>query len=197
MDNLDGLQEEHPPDSRKYRVDVIMNLLYCQKGVCAYTEMLIIDPSSWSKDSWLNGRYKEKKVEELGSLEHFDPALKKKKFWDWDNLFFIHPKINVIKRNNEVDYILKPDLQGYDPFELLEYNLYTHLFGPRTGLRDKGKKKRIEAMIALLQLNHRTVCYDRRTFITELLCKLGVGREYKIDRYFTASEMALKRKIEI
>ncbi len=60
VDNLDGLQEEHPPDSRKYRVDVIMNLLYCQKGVCAYTEMLIIDPSSWSKDSWLNGRYKEK-----------------------------------------------------------------------------------------------------------------------------------------
>ena len=126
VNKLNNSGEKHPENSQYY-IDVVMNLLYCQLGVCAYTEIELCDPCHIEIEKWQDGRYialekmvdmngnitysdtKSKTVETFGTLEHFNPKLKGKKSWDWDNLFVIHSKINTAKGAREVDNILKPD----------------------------------------------------------------------------------------
>lgn len=179
----------HPTQSRTYYYDVVMNLLYCQKGVCAYTEMIICNPGLLNEKQWKGGKYNGNK-ENLGSLEHFDSTLKQDKFWEWDNLFVIHSKINVIKSNRQVDYILKPDSPGYNPMKLLEYDFETHLFIPHTDIPDNKKRQRIKQMIDVLQLNHSAVIYERKTFLTRVSFSISNQRSFEIDRFFTAYQMS-------
>jgi len=139
VDKLDNAGEKHPGKSWEYYIDVVMNLLYCQEGVCAYTEMFLCRPELLKKEKWQNGRYnnnkisvdengnlvqlesKSRKVGKFGSLDHFNPDLKTYKYWDWDNLFVVHSDINTWKQDEPVDYILKPDSPGYNPHKLLAY----------------------------------------------------------------------------
>ncbi|MCU0288257.1 MAG: hypothetical protein MUF15_17910 [Acidobacteria bacterium] len=44
VDKMDRDNLEHPEKSR-YRLDVVMNLFYCQGGVCAYTELPLCPPN--------------------------------------------------------------------------------------------------------------------------------------------------------
>jgi hypothetical protein len=196
VDKLNRDNRKHPR-TRTYYYDVVMNLLHCQKGVCAYTEMIVCDPELLDEDNWENGRYNFKSADNLGSLEHFDPQLKKDKFWEWDNLFVIHLKINVTKGANEVDDILKPDSPEYDPFRLLAYSTRTHRFYPRPELEDATVKRRIRRMIKILQLNHGTVRYERETFLKKVFKYLKLDHIIKIDRFFTAYEMAAAARKEV
>ena len=195
VDRLNRDKVKHPDQNRTYYNDVMMNLLHCQKGVCAYTEMIICNPELLSEENWKNGGYKYKKVERLGSLEHFDPRLKKDKYWEWDNLFAISLDINVKKGAKEVDDILKPDSPQYDPFKLLEYNARTHLFVPHRDIEVRDLRERIKRMLKVLQVNHNTVCYHRKTFFNRIAWHGNVDMQPKIDRFFTAYQMAADAKI--
>jgi hypothetical protein len=196
VDRLNRDKVKHPAQTRTYYNDVMMNLLHCQKGVCAYTEMIICNPELLDEENWKNGRYKSKKIDRLGSLEHFDPQLKKDKSWEWDNLFAISLDINVKKGAKEVDGILKPDSPQYDPFKLLEYNARTHLFVPHRDIEDNDLRERIKRMIKVLQVNHDTVCYQRKTFFYRIAWQGKVDRQPEIDRFFTAYQMATAVKKE-
>ena len=39
----------------KYYNDVVMNLLFCQKGLCAYTEIELCSPDVINEQNWKNG----------------------------------------------------------------------------------------------------------------------------------------------
>lgn len=190
LDKLNDDQVKHP-GSRIYYYDVVMNLLYCQKGVCAYTEIALCNPGLLSEDRWENGRYTLEKPEPFGELEHFNPQLKKDKYWEWDNLFVIAERINKRKGAREVDDILKPDLPGYDPMVLLGYDVEAHVFYPHPGIEDESLKKRIEGMISVLQLNYDFVRRERRKFLNKVFEFDEVGFPTEIDRFFTAYEMTL------
>jgi len=195
VDRLNRDKVEHPK-KRTYYNDVMMNLLHCQKGVCAYTEMIICNPELLAEENWKNGRYKSKKVDRLGSLEHFDPRLKKDKYWEWDNLFAISLDINVKKGAQEVDDILKPDSPQYDPFKLLEYNERTHLFVPHRDIEDMDLRERIKRMLKVLQVNQNTVCYHRKTFFYRIAWQDEVNIEPEINCFFTAYQMVTAVKKE-
>lgn len=194
LDHLNQDKVKHPSQSDKYYNDVLMNLLHCQKGVCAYTEMIVCNPVLLSEDKWENGRYKCKEIERFGSLEHFDPKLKEEKYWDWDNLFVVSLDINVKKGDKEVDEILKPDTPEYDPFKLLEYSEQTHLFVPHRDIEDVSLRERIKKMIKVLQINHDTVSYKRKTFFYQITWQDKVDRSIIIDRFFTAYQMVMSAR---
>ncbi len=194
LDKLNSDKKKHPRYSNTYYTDVVANLLHCQKGVCAYTEMIVCNPEQVKENHWNGGRYIAKKIAKLGDLEHFEPRLKEDRFWEWDNLFVIHPTINVIKRDNDVDDILKPDSPGYNPFELLEYNERTHHFKHHPGIEDEDVKKRIKQMLKVLQVNHDTVCYERETYLNRMAMNRMLEQDIKPDRFFTACEMVEKKR---
>ena len=193
MGELNHSKEKHP-HSRKYYFDVVMNLLHCQDGVCAYTEEFLCNPKLLSEDKWANGRYKIKKPRRYGQLDHFNPKLKEDKCWEWDNLFVIHSDINRDKWAKEVDDILKPDSPEYDPWKLLEYDESLNVFFPHSGLDDESVRERISRMIEVLQLNHDTVRCKREIFLIEVFERRELGREIKIHQFFTAYQMALTAK---
>jgi len=197
--------EKHPANS-KYYVDVLMNLLCCQEGVCAYTEMQLCDPGHIETEKWQDGRYialekkvdldgnitysetKCSKVETFGTLDHFNPRLKVEKSWNWDNLFAVHSKINTAKGSQEVDEILKPDSPGYDPFKLLDYNERTHCFYAHPD-RSEDERLRIQTMIKVLQLNYDFVLSQRKKYFNKLRKHHKVEEEFPVDQFFTAYEM--------
>lgn len=184
------------PEKSKYRLDVVMNLFYCQGGVCAYTELPLCPPDLLDDQKWKNGRYKGKKgeIDKFGSLDHFDPLLKKNQFWKWENLFMVHTDINSKKTDEKVDEILKPDSPGYDPFKLLAYSDTTHMFAPSPDVEDETLRKRIDRMIDVLQINHGMVRYERETFFAQIKDDDKFESRLKIDRFFTAYEMVKAKK---
>lgn len=193
---LNRENREHPKTNRSYYCDVVMNLLYCQDGLCAYTEMIICSPELLTEDNWEQGKYKHEKGCHLGSLEHFDPRLKKGKFWEWGNLFVVHPKINVLKGAKEIDYILKPDSPDYDPMRLLEYDVENHIFFPSVGIDEQSVRERVRRMIKVLQLNHNTVRYERKRFFRRITLEMELELEPRIDCFFTAYRM-VKEKLAL
>jgi hypothetical protein len=189
LDKLNHDKKKHPPKSDTYYKDVVMNLLYCQKGLCAYTEMLLCAPGLITEKNWENGRYKPKNPGRFGQLEHFNPKQKENKYWEWGNLFVIHSRVNLLKSDQEVDDILKPDSTKYDPLELLEYKRGSHIFRPHSKITDEKLIQRIRRMICLLQLNNETIRYERETFLEKVTAYIEVGRSFEIDRFFTACQM--------
>lgn len=113
----------------KYKLDVVMSLLYCQKGVCAYTEMLLCAPELLEEKCWNTEQYIDRNVnvDIFGHLEHFDPHLKKEYYCEWENLFVIHEKINVLKNDEDITDLVdfKPDSEKYNPCEIFDYDLST------------------------------------------------------------------------
>ena len=176
-----------------YYDDVAMNLYYCQGGVCAYTEMFICISELYDEKKWVNGRYKinddeeHTRVDHLGEMDHFDSENKKIQYWNWDNLFMIHAKINGIKSNSEVMPYLKPDIAGYDPKIYFDYDESTHRFIPNTEIIDEAVIMEIQNMIdKVLFLNHGVVKNERRDFINLIKHKKSNGQQYVVDRFFTA-----------
>lgn len=167
-------QEDHPPykADRAYYIDVVMNLLHCQEGRCAYTEMRLCAEADYKPEHWKNGRYASKRPDFFGELEHYDHNLKEHKGWLWSNFFMVHSDINrKVKKTYDVDPILKPDSDDYDPFELLAYDEQTHRFIANTDLPDS-EQQRINQMIMILGINYGSVIAHRREILSEQFAKI-------------------------
>jgi hypothetical protein len=128
-----------------------------------------------------------RRVDHLGELDHFDPEDKKTHYWNWNNLFMIHAKINGIKSDQKVVGYLKPDSKDYDPRRFFDYDEITHRFIPSTDISDDEKKQEIQYMIdSVLLLNHGVVRNERRDYIGMLKGKRDRNEHFEIDRFFTA-----------
>ncbi len=134
--------------------------------------MYICVPELYADKNWVDGRYKIPDVVEyhrtdhFGELEHYNAEDKKQHYWDWNNLFMIHSKINSIKSNTETVPYLKPDLAGYTPEKYFEYDDKTNRFIPNTEIEDPAITTQIQTMIdKVLCLNHGVVRNERRDYI--------------------------------
>lgn len=196
---------EHTKTRNDYYVDILMQLHLCQDGLCAYTEMWLCSKKHLSSEKWSGGKYVAPKPNNnmYGQLEHFNSELKSKKKeetgkkdWLWDNLFVAHDKINNIKGVKPVDEILKPDKENYDPFALLDYNIFSHEFIPKKNL-EKSIANRIQTMLNTLGVNFFSDI--RRSYIEEKLKLIFLYKEkwesIFIEQFPTAFEMC-KRKAE-
>lgn len=158
----------------EYYLDVKMQLLKSQNGLCAYTEQSLCNTSILNAKKWSEGKYIEKEIKAKGgAIDHFDEELKSKqkekhgrKDWLWDNLFFVDSDVNRLKGVKAVDDILKPDAQNYNPFSLLKYDLKNHAFTPKVELPND-IYQRVKTMIETLQLN--LVSHLRGDILTEKL----------------------------
>ncbi len=173
-DDLENNNKNHPKYSSsngKFYLDIVMNLFYIQKGLCAYTEQELCDEKFYKKENWVNGKYKipddYEKVEFYGQLEHFDESLKSKngekgkKDWLWSNFFMAQSDTNTkIKGRKSVDkdsdgnYVLKPDELNYNKFDLLEYDYRRNIYRANRN-QNRELKTKIERMInEVLGLNY-------------------------------------------
>lgn len=159
---------------KEHYLDIVMNLLHCQNGICAYTEMFLCDPKHYSADNWKDGKYISVKPGKFGQLDHFDESLKSKekdntgrKDWLWDNFFMVHTDVNssAIKGSKPIDYLLKPDLPNYDPLKFLKYNANTHLFIPNDENLNEEEQDRVQDMINTLGINNDAVVKSRRIYL--------------------------------
>lgn len=162
----------HTKTREAYYLDIVMNLLNCQNGICAYTEMSLCNPKDYDEDNWKDGKYNASKPEKFGQLEHFDESLKSKKGkagkkdWLWDNFFMVHSDINtIVKRSKSVDSILKPDTKKYDPFHLMKYNPTTDFFIPNDESLTIEEQKRVATVIETLGINFDIVVNKRRKYL--------------------------------
>ena len=86
--DLENKQKHHPAyNSSKFSFykDIVMNLYYCQNGLCAYTEKAILlsglEAENWSEE----GKYEGEIPSHYGELEHFDESLKDTQAYrDWE-----------------------------------------------------------------------------------------------------------------
>jgi len=180
----------------KFYLDIAMNLLHIQGGVCAYTEISLCDPAKVSPANWHAGKYKTKAkaIKELckgGALDHFNPILKANgNSWSWDNFFFIDTDANNWKRDKAVDNILKPDNPDYDEHKYLEYDADLHVFIANSDLPED-IQIRVEQMINILGIN--LVEYHRKKYLTEKFNELKFsGKPVSVFQFFTAFEMSEK-----
>ncbi|SFV57986.1 hypothetical protein MNB_SV-9-511 [hydrothermal vent metagenome] len=195
---LDSLGEEHPKynsSNNKYYNDIKMSLLYCQKGLCAYTEELLCDLDLITKDNWDDEKYitdlKEKDLVN-GDLEHFDESIKRKQAWLWDNLFFVQGDINrKIKCSKSIQEILKPDAPHYDPNIYLEFDYKRNRFIANSNLDIKVQED-VDCMIITLGLNANA--FKRKRQIKKLVEALKYDIELEEPHeYITSWNMTLKQ----
>jgi len=183
-----GLNKNHTKydsSNNKFYYDVVMNLFYIQKGLCAYTERFLCSEKFYLPNNWTNGKYnfstELKKIEFEGHLDHFDENLKSKnneiegrKDWLWTNFFMINEHTNtVIKTNKSVEkddngnYILKPDNLDYNEFELLEYNFDTNMYCANRK-QPKHLRMKINKMInEVLGINHDLIVRGRSDILNK------------------------------
>lgn len=194
-----SLGEVHPKyDSsfkKDYYTDIKMSLLFCQKGLCAYSEKSLCKDKYLDKNNW-DTKYKieltkEDKSAIRGDLEHFDESLKPTKAFLWNNLFVVDTHINCrIKGTKAIKNILKPDNPNYDPADYLDFDLETGMFSPLVSL-SKEDIEDVKYMISILGLN----CYqdDRKEYL-ELFKELKeFNSKTEPRQYLTAWNMTLKQ----
>ena len=110
MENIGKPHGKYNSSDNTYYKDVVFNLLHCQNGVCAYTEVLLCAGHLYEINCWENGCYKSNSdAKKFGSLDHFNSDLKKDKAWLWDNLFMVHSDINRNKSKKDITILPKPD----------------------------------------------------------------------------------------
>lgn len=180
---LEASGSPHPPYSSstgKYYRDIVMELLRCQGGLCAYTEVQLCPADDLKPELWQNGRYVPQEKVNNGQLEHFDESLKAKasdpntqpKDWLWSNFFMVDSDTNNRKGTKAIDPILKPDAPDYDPELLLEYNQITGRYLPNENL-DESTKQRVKYMLDVLGINFPNLAHKRKEKIEKAL-KFGV-----------------------
>lgn len=178
--------------SNKYYFDIKMSLLYCQGGLCAYTEQRLCDSELLKVEYWNDEKYcktltQEEKFSVQGDLEHFDESLKEKNGWSWSNFFVVSTHANCrIKGKKSVKDILKPDRDAYDPFSYLEFDFDRGVFIPKITLNDD-EKQDVQYMIETLGLN--CIYSQRKKRLLEWKDRLEVGLDVEADEYVTAWNM--------
>ncbi len=173
-DNQSPHKKYSPSD--KFYYDVAMNLLLCQNGLCAYTEVQLCPGEDLTINNWVDGRYNFTTKKFNGELDHFDESLKSKKNdqngikdWLWDNLFMVDSDTNLRKGTKAVDPILKPDGINYDEFALLDYNFDTHQYAANLD-KSEDEITRIDRMInEVLGINFPNLVDKRRVLITKAM----------------------------
>lgn len=194
----ESLQEQdsnHPKynsSKNENYVDVVMNLLCVQDGLCAYTEMRLCAVDLITKDNWQKGKYINRHPEIKGHLDHFNPSLKVSKGWLWNNFFFIDTDINTkVKGKHAVDNILKPDEPDYSEDVLLEYDLENHIYIANTEL-DSETRERINSMIIKLGINFGPIIDLRKDYLRDKLAMKKFGLDYEITQFPTAFKMCTR-----
>jgi len=193
----------HPEYTATFRFywDVVMNLFYCQKGLCAYTEKRICPKHYYEKSKWDKGRYKRtnyvpNKPKIKGELEHFDTVIKTAQGWLWDNLFMADSDINSKgKGMMKVSPILKPDSSKYDAYALLEYDLSKHIYIANPSL-PKSKRDLINPILDAI-INFDTVIDERKNYLTPRLKLIEMNIDdwnSEQDEFPTAFEMIKRSK---
>jgi hypothetical protein len=196
-----GQLHEKYTSNGKYYGDVIMQLHRCQFGLCAYTELFLCSPKHFHDNHWINGRYSSPipKIDRRGTLEHFDPALKKSKGWLWENFFIVDYETNssIVKGAKKIDAILKPDSDAYDPFVLLDYDAQEHQYLPNEELNNDEQKLRIRAMLSTLGIDK--IPHIRRNYLRNKFSLIYYGAKtwdnVEITQFPTAFAMC-RMKVE-
>jgi len=193
---MKALKETHPEykSSHKYIKDIKMNLLYCQNGLCAYTEEQLCDLELLKESCWKDGRYIQTLEDEdlvNGDLEHFDCTLKENQAYFWDNLFMVNSNINCrVKGTKSINSILKPDSESYDPFKYLEFDDKINKFLPNVNL-SKEEKIDVAEMINILGINKNS--FKRAKQIKDLKEDFELEEKLKEPHeYSTSWKMTLK-----
>jgi hypothetical protein len=191
-ESLETQDSNHPKynsSKNDHYIDVVMNLLNVQGGLCAYTEMRLCPFTLIGNENWQNGKYINRHPEIKGHLDHFDPLLKASTGWLWDNFFFIDTDINTkVKGKHDVDNILKPDEQDYFEDTLLEYDPENHIFIANTEL-DSETRDRINKMIIKLGINFGPVIDLRKEYLGDKLALKKFGLDYEVTQFPTAYKM--------
>ena len=161
--------DKYNSSQHKFYYDIVMNLFHCQKGLCAYTEVLLCAENLYKEDKWKNGVYVKdwgKTTPYNGSLDHFDPDLKSKKGetgikdWLWDNFFMAETDTNRRKSTQKVDVKFKPDNPNYSPELYLTYDKVLDKFNAKDDLSDD-LKEQVKDMLKVLGINHPTIIRKR------------------------------------
>ena len=181
-EDLETNGKRHPKytsSNHEFYYDIVMNLFHCQKGLCAYTEVLLCAENLYDARHWENGvfiRTKEN-ASYKGQLEHFDESLKSKKSengkkdWLWDNFFMAETDANREKGVKKVNPIFKPDNPNYSPDAYLTYDALTHQFKVKEDLSDDLKIE-VANMLQVLGINNLTIV-NRRAKTLESYFKYG------------------------
>jgi hypothetical protein len=189
--------KNHPKyssSSFRFYYSIVFDLLTCQEGICAYTEKFLTNVEMFEADPWKNGVCNQFKFS--GQLDHYDPKLKANTGWLWDNFFISDSDINMKNKNQlSPKGILKPDIQGFDPNQLLEYDLNQHIFIPKIALSDS-KKKDVLHDLYVLGVNFEPIVQLRRKYLNPYLQKLNFRQQSLADinselfQFYTAFSMA-------
>ncbi|RLC53575.1 MAG: hypothetical protein DRH89_10485 [Candidatus Cloacimonadota bacterium] len=194
--NLEDTNQNHgkyDSSANEHYIDVVMNLLHIQNGLCAYTEMRLCNEDLITEGKWTEGKYANRTPQFKGQLDHFNPTLKENKAWLWSNFFLIDSDINTkVKGKKEVDNILKPDTDDYNDETLLEYICDKNIFIANTELPIE-LQKRINDMIIKLGINFDPVVDNRRRYIADKIKQIEYEIEdwnsIEIDEFPTAFRM--------
>jgi len=186
---------------KKYYHDVLHNLLFCQDGLCAYTEKRIIAGEEIEEiaNAFAGGRNTMEKPEISVNIDHFDSDLKDKQGWDWNNLFAVDPRVNMeVKRVMEPiartrfdfeEYMfLKPDSESYSPFKFLEYDSKEHIFFPSSEIDDDVAEK-VDIVLDFLGINYGTVKRERGQYLDDQILL-----NHQPDQYLTAYQMMMQNQ---
>ena len=175
--------------TQRYK-DVVTQLLYCQDGLCAFTEQIICDKSCYEEDKWTDGQYAPDKPEFEGELDHFDSDRKTNEGWAWDNFLVVSTHINQKRKGSKpVDDILKPDHPDYNENKVLAYNLDTNRFLPNLNLTT-AEQERVQNMIEVLGLNFGSIVRKRREYLSDRFTLMEYEDDVAINQFPTAFKMS-------
>jgi hypothetical protein len=205
VDSFESSNSDHDnynSSSNQFYWDVVMNLFYCQNGLCAYTESFLCPPDLYDENKWTDeGRYNlsSGKPQVKGQLEHFDRLKKTKKGWLWENFFMANTDVNTkVKLVSAVPATLKPDREGYDEFTLLDYDVEKNIFLPNPGLSE-AEQIIIRNDLLILGINWGPIIEERRVFLKDKIMQIVFGiyewNNIDIEQFPTAMEFS-RRKMQ-
>ena len=182
--------------SNKFYYDVLYELLIIQQGLCAYTELRLIDHENLEKlkVGFVAGKYTANyKPDVPAQIEHFSKDRKATNGWDWNNLFAAFMGVNLKKNHLEnkygIDNILKPDTLKYDPHKYLLYDASLHIFIPNSKL-SKTEYEKVFNMILVLGLNNDWIKMKRKGYLEAIKEKESwLQKKQTINQFYTAYDM--------
>ena len=197
QDNLVATGTSHPAynsSAGKFYYDIVSNLIWAQKGLCAYTEFKLQAFEKCGRTFWTKGTFT--KFEFAGELDHYNPALKKEQGWLWDNFFLIDADVNSkkVKGSKEPKGLLKPDKKNFDPTYFLEYDMSNHIFIPNR-IREFEAQRLIKHDIDTLGLNWQPTVERREFYLNEKINDVRYGvitfeeAEANLYQFFTAFKL--------
>lgn len=188
--------KEYKSSNDPFYYDVLYELLIIQDGLCAYTELRLIDEKLLKKikAGFNNGKYSIDYFPQTPAhIEHFSKKEKQQSGWDWNNLFAVDGHINHEKNKFEnkygIDNILKPDTSSYYPTLYLMYDTWEHIFFPHSNLK-KPLYDRVFNMIMVLGLNNDFIKMQRREYLKSISeMEYYSGKKQTINQFFTSYSM--------